>query len=278
MKSIEPMATLAAGDRSVQRAELERDSAVTLYGQIAAQLRDDIDGGCFSVGARLPSEHELTERFNVSRVTVRQAIAHLLVDGYVIRKQGKGTFVAGPKVQHELQPMRGFYDSLIAQGVEPKTELLEFASTLAPERVAGGLASPDGRCFLLRRRYLVNDAPIALVCAYLPPETAGVSWQQANEYPIYGILERLLKIQVVRARIRIRAQSAGSKVGKELGLGARAAMLVMERESFNADGKVTEHTSFYIRPENYEFMLSVQGPLPIASSIRNNDGTTSLLG
>jgi GntR family transcriptional regulator len=51
-------------------------------------------------------------------------------------------------------------------------------------------------------------------------------------------------------------------------------MLVMERESFGSDGKLKEHTSFFIRPENYEFTLSVQGPLPIGSSIKNINTAT----
>ncbi|TAL56232.1 GntR family transcriptional regulator [Pandoraea sp.] len=249
-------------------APLQRDSATSLYRQIADQLEHDILAGHFAVHGKLPSEHELTVRFGVSRVTVRQAMDALLAAGLVVKKQGKGTFVAGQKLQHDLHSMQGFYDSLIAQGVEPETRLIEFAAVARPEHVDASLAGADDQCFFLRRIYQVGGEPIAMVCAYLPAEAARVSWQQASENPIYGILERLLQMRITRADVRIRAQPAGTRIGRELGLGPRAALLVMERESFGGDGKVAEHSSFYIRPENYEFLLSAQGPLPISSSIR----------
>lgn len=249
-------------------APLQRDSATSLYRQIADQLERDILAGYFAAHGKLPSEHELTLRFGVSRVTVRQAMDALLAAGLVVKKQGKGTFVAGQKLQHDLHSMQGFYDSLVAQGVEPETRLIEFAAIACPEHVDASLAGANGQCFFLRRIYQVSGEPIAMVCAYLPAEAARVSWQQASENPIYGILERLLQIRIVRADVRIRAQPAGTRLGRELGLGPRAALLVMERESFSGDGKIAEHSSFYIRPENYEFLLSAQGPLPISSSIQ----------
>jgi DNA-binding GntR family transcriptional regulator len=248
---------------------LNRDSATALYMQIADLLRADIDAGTFATDSKLPGENELTRRFGVSRVTVRQAIAQLLTEGYVISKQGKGTFVSRQKFLHDLKPMRGFYDALVAQGVEPKTKLLEFGPASPPEAVKETFGSPDGDCFQLKRLYLVDDEPIALVVSYLPPEASGLTWEQVNRNPIYVLLERLLGMPVAKAEIRIRARTAGASVGQVLGLTSRAALLVMERESFGSNGTLREHTTFYIRPENYEFTLSVQGPLPIGSSIKN---------
>lgn len=256
-------------------APLERNSATALYRQIAAQLERDILAGRFSPHGKLPSEHELMQRFDVSRVTVRQAMGWLLQEGYVVKKQGKGTFVAGQRLQHDLQPLRGFYDALVAQGAEPETRLLEFAAVTRPELSACGLADSEGQCFLLRRIYRIDGVPIAMVCAYLPPEAAKVSWQQASRTPIYGILEGLLGIHIARTDVHIRAQQAGARIGQALGLSTRAALLVMERESRGANDQVKEKTAFYIHSENYEFSLSAQGPLPISSAIRNIDKASS---
>lgn len=255
---------------------LNRDSATTLYMQIANLLRGDIDAGTFATDSKLPGENELTRRFGVSRVTVRQAIAQLLTEGYVASKQGKGTFVSRQKFLHDLKPMRGFYDALVAQGIEPKTKLLGFGPASPPEPVKEAFGSPDGGCFQLKRLYLVDDEPIALVVSYLPPEASGLTWEQVNRNPIYVLLESLLDMPIGKAEIRIRARTAGTSVGQVLGLTSRAALLVMERESFGSNGMLREHTTFYIRPENYEFILSVQGPLPVGSSIKNINGTCSL--
>jgi GntR family transcriptional regulator len=257
--------------------QLNRDSATALYMQIADRLRTQIDEGTFATDSKLPAESELTRRFDVSRVTVRQAIAQLLAEGYVVSKQGKGTFVSRNKFVHDLKPMRGFYDALVAQGVEPKTKLLEFGPVATPEaiRQAFGTDEAEGDCFRLKRLYLVDGEPIALVVSYLPPQASGLTWEQANRNPIYVLLESLLSMPVARAEIHIRARSAGASVGQALGLSPRAALLVMDRESFSENGTLRERTSFYIRPENYEFTLSVQGPLPVGSSIKNVNGTAA---
>jgi DNA-binding GntR family transcriptional regulator len=265
-----PAATRPAADDAPL---LNRESAVALYMQIADRLRSDIDAGVFAADSKLPAENELTRRFDVSRVTVRQAIAQLLAEGYVVSKQGKGTFVSRQKFLHDLKPMRGFYDALVAQGVEPKTKLLEFKPASAPENVRQAFGSPGDDCFQLKRLYLVDEEPIALVISTLPPEASGLTWEQANRNPIYVLLENLLGLSVTRAEMRIRARSAGTSVGQLLGLPPRAALLVLERESFAGDGALRERTTFYIRPENYEFSLSVQGPLPVGSSIKNVSAT-----
>ncbi|RDU97243.1 GntR family transcriptional regulator [Trinickia dinghuensis] len=252
---------------------LNRESPTALYMQIADLLRADIDSGGFATDSKLPAENELTHRFGVSRVTVRQALAQLLAEGYVVSKQGKGTFVSRQKFLHDLKPMRGFYDALIAQGVEPKTKLLEFSPASASESVRQAFGATDGDCFQLKRLYLVDEEPIALVVSTLPPEASGLTWEQVSHNPIYGLLENVLKLPVTKAEVRIRARSAGASVGQLLGLSAKAAVLVMERESFGNDGALRERTSFFIRPENYEFSLSVQGPLPVGSSIKNVNGS-----
>lgn len=251
--------------------QVNRDTAVSLYQQIADTLKREIAQGKFAVNGKLPSEHELMARFQVSRVTVRQAIDCLLRDGHVIKKQGKGTFVQAQKLQHDLHTLRGFYDSLLEQGIEPLTRLLEFSSIVPPLATRKLFGDVDGPFFQMKRVYMVDDVPIALAWAYLPPEAAKVSWQQANERPVYSILEHVLDVRVARANVRIRVQPAGTEIGKALGLAPSAPVLVMERESFSVTGVVKEQTTFYIRPERYEFTLSSYGPLPIGSSIRETE-------
>lgn len=79
---------------------LVRDDATSLYEQIATTLRDEIEQGVYEPTGKLPSEAQLSERFQVSRVTVRLALDRLADARIVERKQGKGTFAAKQRLRH----------------------------------------------------------------------------------------------------------------------------------------------------------------------------------
>lgn len=82
--------------------ELDNTIATPLYKQLETILQKEIENGERTAGTRIPTENELSEQYNVSRVTVRKALAGLSDQGYLERKSGKGTFVAEKKLQREL--------------------------------------------------------------------------------------------------------------------------------------------------------------------------------
>jgi GntR family transcriptional regulator len=252
---------------SENRFELRRDSAIALYQQLAEYLAGEISAGRYKPYDRLPTEPELSERFGVSRITVRQAIEHLLKQGLVERKQGKGTFVAGPVVRHELQELKGIIDELRDQGVSPETKLLEFTAAEPTTRAAQRLHR-GGALTLMRRLYSLNGAPFALATTYLPAEAAHrVSWAEAEAHPAYTILKKFLGLKIARAELSIRARPTSRELARLLRTPVRAPLLEFERVSFCSAGHPREYTQFSARSENYEFAVSVKGPLPISSVI-----------
>jgi len=249
-------------------ATLRRDSHVSLYAQIADLLKRDIASGVHPPLSKLPSEPALVEQLGVSRVTVRQAIELLIKDGLVIRKQGKGTFVAGATVRHELQELRGFYDVMVAQGLRPQTRLLKFELRPPPPDVAAQLESAEPALMFLQRSYSLEGAPIGLASTWLPSQARQLSWQQAETHPSYTILHDLLGMPIARADVAIRGRLAGRSLGRMLGLPSKSAVLVLERISYGAAERPLESTSFAVNSESYAFTLSVEGPLPINARLR----------
>ena len=132
------------------------------------------------------------KRFGVSRVTVRQAIARLTREGLAVSKQGKGSFVAGPVVQHELESLRGFYDTLVAQGHAPQTDLLAFGPARTPADIGQLLRTGGQQAVYLKRIYSLHRRPFALARAWLPPVAHRVTWDEAARNPLYAILQNLL--------------------------------------------------------------------------------------
>ena len=250
---------------------LDRSSPQPLYRQLATLLQRQIDGGILAPGSRLPAEPALMAQHRVSRVTVRQATALLQQHGKLVAQRGKGTFVAQRVLQHDLDALQGFYDSLRQQGIEPHMRLLEFSAD------AGALDAgcPPGLDLPVRlqRLYAVDGSPFALVVGYLPREAAALGRDRAERLTVYQILQEFLGQRVARAEVTIRCQRAPRDTARYLGLERSDQALVMERRSYNAAGSVCEFMRIHIVPERCEFRLTVSGGLEIVRSVHRVAGT-----
>ena len=244
---------------------LKRSSHVSLYEQVAGQLDRDIAKRTYGPFEQLPSEKQLMELFGVSRITIRQAIDKLVDKGLVVRKQGKGTFVCGPSMAHELHELRGIYDTLAATGLPLSTKLLSFGEAEAPDYVRETLG---GETFVrLKRLYILEDAPLALISTWFTGQVGALGREAAERQTVYGLLNAV-SLDVNEAELSISAREAGRRLGKLLGCSARAPLLLLERTSYGQDRLAREHTEFFVRADRYRFTLSAKGPMPLSDGIR----------
>lgn len=234
---------------------LVRDNATPLYRQIAATLREEILEGRFEPSGRLPSEAEIGARFAVSRVTVRLALDELAGNGMIDQRKGKGTYVAGRHVRHELDTLRSFHESLRLQGFDASMRLLSFELRPPPPAVQA-LFGQAGSCLFLERLHLIAAEPIAIGQSYLPAELASLSHAEAEAHPTYAILSTHTGRKLERAHVTLGAQGADADQEERLNLQPGAALLRMERTSYFAGGMPAEYSVFYIRPERYRFTLN----------------------
>jgi len=87
---------------------LQQNNAIPLYKQLKEQIFSDITSGKLTEGEKIPTEVELSEIYNISRVTVRNAIKELVADNYLVKKQGKGTFVCPAKIERKIEHLLSF--------------------------------------------------------------------------------------------------------------------------------------------------------------------------
>ncbi|WP_084186763.1 GntR family transcriptional regulator [Andreprevotia chitinilytica] len=244
--------------------DVARDNVLSLYEQIADLLRVEIESRRFGPTGKLPSEAELGERFGVSRVTVRLAIARLVNAGLVERKQGKGTFVVETRrVRHGLDVLRGFYDSLLLQGQAPEMKLIALEQIAVPAGLRGVFPAKLKRCVALQRLHRLDGEPIALARTHIASDMA-LTWEQVEQQPSYALIEQLTGQRIDRADLTIRARLAGQEFAAVLNAKRTHPLLELERISRFEDGSVCEHTVFFIRAERYEFALDSAGGIRIA--------------
>ena len=157
------MPKLAASlDRLSTLLPLQRESRTPMHRQIAQQLREAVASGHFGPGDKTPTEPELSAYFGVSRITARKAVEILAREGVLVRQQGKGTFVQGPVVRHDLLELRGIYDELVKQGLKPEIQLLDYGHIVPKVKIADKLETGERKVLHWQRLYLLNGRPFGL--------------------------------------------------------------------------------------------------------------------
>jgi GntR family transcriptional regulator len=235
---------------------LSRSSPEPLYRQLASHLEGEILGGRLKPGDRLASEGSLTNRFGVSRITLRQAVAVLVRKRLVVRKQGKGTFVTAPSVRHDLRRSHGLLGSLFSQAQGASARLLRYELQVPPVETATLLnLGPQAPALRLDRLYLIGGKPVALAEAWLVSEVGALSRTTAKLMSTEDMM-RQVGIAVAASEVTMRAEAAGAAVGRALNISARAAVLVLRRRTFGDDGAVKEVCRVRFCSDAYEFVCS----------------------
>jgi GntR family transcriptional regulator len=239
-------------------AVLHRSSPEPLYRQLARLLEDSVRVEALKPGDRLPSEAALMERYGVSRITLRQAVAELVHKQILVRKQGKGTFVTAPSVRHDLKRLHGMLGSLFAQAKGASARLLRYELSIPPADIAELLGLPPrAQALSFERLYLIDGKPVALTEAWLVPDVAGLSRVKAELISTEDMM-RAVGIRIASTQVAIRAQNAGTRIGRLLKMSARAPVLEFRRKAFGADGVAKEAGRMWIGSDSYQLACSTQ--------------------
>lgn len=206
-----------------------------LYRQIKDLLLEGLRGGEWRPGEAIPSELELAARYRVSQGTVRKAIDELAAENLLVRRQGKGTFVAThgePQVRFRF--LRLTPDS--GEAVAAERELLEFRRARASAELARLLELKPGEpVIMLKRRIAFDGSPVLLEEVWLPGNRfKGVTAAAISDHQgaLYNLFETEFGTRMVRAEERLKAVSADAAAAELLGVEPGHALLQVERLSF----------------------------------------------
>jgi GntR family transcriptional regulator len=231
-----------------------------LYRQIKELVLQSLDAGEWKPGEPIPSEVELSARFGVSQGTVRKAIDELAAENLLVRRQGKGTFVAShsePVTQFRflrLHPNEG-------EREQPESRLLEVRRQRASSEVARALDLKAGESVVYVRRLLVfGGTPIVLDDISLPAALfKGLDAQMLNahEGSYYGLYEREFGTRMIRAEERIRAVAADAEVAGVLGVERGAPLLCVDRTAYTYGDRPVEFRRGLYRTDQHHYRNSL---------------------
>ncbi|HEY0000713.1 MAG TPA: GntR family transcriptional regulator [Actinoplanes sp.] len=248
--------TTSAPRIPVRPVEVDRNSPVPLYYQVATRLQELIEQGEIGVGARIENEVDLAERLGVSRPTTRRAIQYLVERGMLVRKRGVGTQVVHPKVRRPLE-LSSLYDDLIAGDRAPRTEVLDLRVVEASDAIAAALEVPPGTevTWLERLRYAAGE-PLALMHNAIPVDILRLTQDDLAEHGLYELLRRAGHVPRIATQI-IGARTATAAEARTLDEKRGASLLTMTRTAWNAGGRALEYGSHLYRASRYSFELNL---------------------
>jgi GntR family transcriptional regulator len=235
-----------------------RNSHVPLFMQIEEELRAMIDNGKLGHADRLPSENELTARFAVSRVTIRKALGRLVDEGILVRRPGKGTFVAPAKIDHIPSQALSFSESMRDHGLTSSTVVLAALLTPLPAHVADPLKQPHGEqgVYIRRLRFVEND-PVAIHASWLPMRYAAILDHDLSG-SLTDILDRM-GAQVAEVHDVIEAAQAADETARLLHTDEQAPLIHIGGIAYGADGQPIRHSEALYRGDRFKFHV-VSGP------------------
>ena len=233
---------------------LEKKSQSPLYQQLMTRLKNDVMAGVYPAGGRIPSEQVLCDTYGVSRVTVRKALLDLVQEGLLVRRQGKGTFVADERLQRNLQHITSFSDACAATGHAATSKVLgvqrEPAATEDRERL--DLSEGDEVLELSRLR-MSDGEPVMLE---LNRFSAKYDFLQSES--LDGSLYDLLRVHGLipsRAEHDISLGHATPLVAKQLGTPVGEALLILDETVYDQHEQPLHTSRQWIRGDRFAFRI-----------------------
>lgn len=239
---------------------IDFNSHIPYYLQLIELLKTRMAQKAWKPGDQIPGEQDLCTEFSVSRTVVRQALGELENNGLIVRRKGRGTFVAEPKISESLvQKLTGFYQDMVEHGMKPITHVLTQVVEPANVKIAGYLEIESGAQLVkIERLRFIEEEPIQLVTSYIPLVLAPTLPQvDLTNRSLYEFLEKEYGIFIARGRRYIEAVSANEKEAKLLKVERGAPLMLLNSISFLEDGRPVEYYHALHRGDRTRFEVEL---------------------
>lgn len=228
---------------------------IPAYIQIHDTIKKDIENGTWKIGQRLPSERDLSEIFQVSRMTLRQAVTLLVEEGILERRVGSGTFVTSHRVQERMRGTTSFTEIIKSQGKVPSSKLISYTKTHPNKQEIQQLQlNPRESIIRMERVRYADNLPVVYEIAAIPEKII-------KPFKKEDIVEHFFQTltehghEIGKSRQIISASLASDAVAQYLKIASDSAVLTLLQVSYFSDNRPFEFVRSQYVGERFEFYL-----------------------
>lgn len=228
---------------------------VPAYIRIHDAVKKQIDDGFWEIGQRLPSERDLADDYEVSRMTLRQAITLLVEEGILERRVGSGTYVASHRVQEKMRGTTSFTEIVRLQGKTPSSQVVSYQRKPANETEIQQLQlKPSDYVVRMERVRYADNMPLVFEVASIPEKLI-------REFKREDITEHFFQTltdngyEIGKSQQTIYAKNASERVANYLKVPKNHAVLALTQVSYFTDGRPFEYVHSQYVGDRFEFYL-----------------------
>lgn len=237
---------------------IQKNSPSPIYHQLEEEIKGAIQSLDLVPGEMIPSEKEYTEKYGISRMTVRQAISNLVNGGYLYRQRGKGTFVA-QQLEQPLQGLTNFSEDMISRGLKPSTRCISFTEVNADHELAAKLEVEEGApIFELERVRLADQLPMAFERLYLSKDLAPDLTEEMAVSSIHDYVKKTFGLKIQHGRQVIEASIAQKNEAEMLEVVEGSPILLIERRIILDTNRPLGVVRSVYRADRYKFRINLE--------------------
>ncbi|CDQ38442.1 GntR family transcriptional regulator [Virgibacillus salexigens] len=237
---------------------MDKLSKVPLYLQLMENLIKQIDEQTYQEHEKLPSERELCAMYNLSRITVRQALQELEREGYIYKLHGKGTFVSASTFNQHLVKLYSFTEEMRKLGKTPSTRVLSFKEIAVEDRLAEKMnVQPLDEVYQVVRLRLADDEALMYETSYLPKKIFPyLTKEQLMRAPMYDVFSRDYQVVVTRALEKFSATSLRETEAEYLEVTAQQPAMLIRRFAYHNE-QLIEYTVSVARGDKFDYTVEL---------------------
>jgi len=230
---------------------------IPLYKQLKQIIIKKIERGELKPGDVLPPERELAELFEMSRVTVRQAISELVNEYVLVRRHGSGTYVAENKIPHGKK-LKSFSEDMSLRGMMPGSKICEKNIITNPSANMAAELRSAGNLLILKRLRLADLEPLAIETSMLPINRfPGIEDRDFQNESLYQILEDEYNIKIIKAQQKIEVGMPTPQESELLQINYTTPVFRLRQVTFDQNDTIIEIAHSVYRGDRYNIETEI---------------------